>query len=156
MMNLKLTLIILIITAFSMILTSISLVQISNAVNSINPNTIDCNSKKGTADTFAGPLKYGGVKCEGQNDGTASAGGIRSTAINTNTTSTGINTIDCNSKKGTADTFAGPLKYGGVKCEGQNGGTASAGGIKSNSGSIGIHGIIGPNDNSHLTTNLRR
>jgi hypothetical protein len=103
MMNLKLTLIILILTAFSMILTSISLVQISNAVNSINPNTIDCNSKKGTADTFAGPLKYGGVKCEGQNDGTASAGGI-----------------------------------------------------KSNSGSIGIHGIIGPNDNSHLTTNLRR
>jgi hypothetical protein len=58
--------------------------------------------------------------------------------------------VDCNSKKGTTNTFAGSLNYGGVKCEGQNGGTAAAGGIKSDSGTIGIHGIQTPNDNSHL------
>lgn len=66
------------------------------------------------------------------------------------------NTIDCNSKKGTANTLAGALNYGGVKCEGQNGGTASAGGIKSNSGTIGMHGIQGPKDNSHIGGIIKR
>ena len=59
-------------------------------------------------------------------------------------------TIDCNSKKGTADTAAGAIKFGGAKCEGQNGGTVAAGGIKSGSGAIGLHGSQGPNDNSHF------
>jgi hypothetical protein len=66
------------------------------------------------------------------------------------------NAIDCNSKKGTTNTLAGSLNYGGVKCEGQNGGTAFAGGLGSNSGSIGIHGIQGPNDNAHFAGNIKR
>jgi hypothetical protein len=64
--------------------------------------------------------------------------------------------VDCNSKKGTTNTFAGSLNYGGVKCEGQNGGTAAAGGIKSDSGTVGIHGIQTPNDNSHLGGIIKR
>ena len=67
------------------------------------------------------------------------------------------NTIDCNSKKGTTpNTIVGSLNYGGVKCEGQNGGTAFAGGIGSGSGSIGIHGIHGPNDSAHFAGNIRK
>ena len=67
------------------------------------------------------------------------------------------NAIDCNSKKGTtANTLVGSLNYGGVKCEGQNGGTAFAGGIGSDSSSIGIHGIHGPNDNAHFAGNIRK
>jgi hypothetical protein len=65
-------------------------------------------------------------------------------------------TIDCNSKKGTADTAAGALKFGGAKCEGQNGGTVAAGGIKSGSGAIGLHGSQGPNDNSHFGGIIKR
>jgi hypothetical protein len=66
------------------------------------------------------------------------------------------NTIDCNSKKGTtANTLVGPLNYGGVKCEGQNGGTAFAGGVGSGSSSVGIHGIHGPNGNAHFAGNIR-
>ncbi|MGN6623472.1 MAG: hypothetical protein ACTHKK_04965, partial [Candidatus Nitrosocosmicus sp.] len=66
------------------------------------------------------------------------------------------NTIDCNSKQGTANTLAGNFNYGGVKCEGQNGGTASAGAIKSGSNSLSIHGTQGPNDNAHFGGTLRR
>ncbi|MGB8036235.1 MAG: hypothetical protein WCF03_20665 [Nitrososphaeraceae archaeon] len=33
---------------------------------------------------------------------------------------------------------------------GENGGTVAAGGVNSNSGSIGMHGIQGPNANSHF------
>jgi hypothetical protein len=65
-------------------------------------------------------------------------------------------TIDCNSKKGTADTAAGAFKFGGAKCEGQNGGTVAAGGIKSGSGSIGLHGSQGPNGNSHFGGIIKR
>jgi hypothetical protein len=128
--------------------------QVSNAVDSINTGTIDCNSKKGTADTSAGAFKYGGAKCEGQNGGTVAAGGIKPVTGNTNITSK--STIDCNSKKGTADTSAGAFKYGGAKCEGQNGGTVAAGGIKSGSGSIGLHGSQGPNGNSHFGGIIKR
>ena len=131
-----------------MIITMTSIAQVSNAVDSINTSTIDCNSKKGTADTAAGAFKYGGAKCEGQNGGTVAAGGIKT--VNDNTNITSKNTIDCNSKKGTADTAAGAIKFGGAKCEGQNGGTVAAGGIKSGSGAIGLHGSQGPNDNSHF------
>ena len=67
------------------------------------------------------------------------------------------NAIDCNSKKGTtANTLVGPLNYGGVKCEGQNGETVAAGGIKSGSGSIGLHGSQGPNGNSHFGGIIKR
>src|SRR3954447_1608362 len=71
------------------------------------------------------------------------------------------NAIDCNSKKGTtANTLVGPLNYGGVKCEGLNGGTAFAGGIRANDttnpSSIGIHGVHGPNDHAHFTGNIRK
>ncbi len=66
------------------------------------------------------------------------------------------NPIDCSSKKGSANTLAGPLNYGGVKCEGQNGGTAAAGGIKSEPGSIEIHGIQGSNDKTHFGGILRK
>jgi hypothetical protein len=65
-------------------------------------------------------------------------------------------TIDCNSKKGTADTSAGAFKYGGAKCEGQNGGTVAAGGIKSGSGDIRLHGSQGPNGNSHFGSIIKR
>ncbi len=60
--------------------------------------------------------------------------------------------INCQSKKGTAntETALGTLKFAGGKCTGENGGTVAAGGVKSNSGAIGIHGITGPNDNSHI------
>ncbi len=66
------------------------------------------------------------------------------------------NTINCNSKKGTAHTLAGALNYVGVKCEGQNGGTASTGGIKFNSGAIGMHGMQGPKDNSDIGEIIKR
>ncbi|HEX5519455.1 MAG TPA: hypothetical protein VFX18_03360 [Candidatus Nitrosocosmicus sp.] len=66
------------------------------------------------------------------------------------------NTIDCNSKQGTANTLAGNFNYGGVKCEGQNGGTASAGAIKSDSNSLSVHGTQGPNDRAHFGGTLRR
>ena len=66
------------------------------------------------------------------------------------------NTIDCNSKKGTANTIAGNLNYGGVKCEGQNGGTASAGAAKLGPNSLSIHSAQGPNDGTHFGGAIRR
>jgi hypothetical protein len=138
-----------------MFMTMIPLIQLSSAIG--DQNAIDCNSKKGTTtNTLVGPLNYGGVKCEGQNGGTAFAGGIR-TNDTTNPSTLNQNAIDCNSKKGTTtNTLVGPLNYGGVKCEGQNGGTAFTGGIGSDSSSIGIHGIHGPNDNAHFAGNIRK
>jgi hypothetical protein len=41
----------------------------------------------------------------------------------------------------TANIVAGSLNYGGIKCEDQNGGTASAGDIRSDSSSIIIQGF---------------
>lgn len=41
----------------------------------------------------------------------------------------------------TANIVAGSLNYSGIKCAGQNGGTAAAGGIRSDSSSIVIHGF---------------
>jgi hypothetical protein len=152
--------VVLIIVIIIMISTITSILQVSNAAAVISINTappVDCNSKKGTTNTFAVSLNYGGVKCEGQNGGTAAAGGIKLNGSNENATK--LNTappVDCNSKKGTTNTFAGSLNYGGVKCEGQNGGTAAAGGIKSDSGTVGIHGIQTPNDNSHLGGIIKR
>jgi hypothetical protein len=63
---------------------------------------------------------------------------------------------NCNSKKGTADTSAGAFKYGGAKCEGQNGGTVAAGGIKSGSAVIGLHGSQEPSGNSHFGGIIKR
>ncbi|MGN6823272.1 MAG: hypothetical protein ACTHJ7_10960, partial [Candidatus Nitrosocosmicus sp.] len=95
------------------------IIKLSNAAI-VNQNTIDCNSKQGTANTLAGNFNYGGVKCEGQNGGTASAIGIRSndtTNASSSSSSSNANTINCNSKQGTANTLAGNFNYGGVKCE---------------------------------------
>jgi hypothetical protein len=68
------------------------------------------------------------------------------------------NDINCQSKKGTTntETALGTLKFAGGKCTGENGGTVAAGGVKSNSGAIGIHGINGPNDNSHIGGFIKR
>jgi hypothetical protein len=66
-------------------------------------------------------------------------------------TTTNSNTINCQSKTGTASTnIFGTLGYAGGQCTGENGGTVAAGGIKSNSGAVGIHGVQGPNGNSHV------
>jgi hypothetical protein len=156
MFNLKFNITLCVILAMiSMFITMIPLVQLSSAIG--DQNAIDCNSKKGTtANTLVGSLNYGGVKCEGQNGGTAFAGGIRANDT-ANPSTLNQNAIDCNSKKGTtANTLVGSLNYGGVKCEGQNGGTAFAGGIGSDSSSLGIHGIHGPNDNAHFAGNIRK
>ena len=74
------------------------------------------------------------------------------------TTSPNGNNINCQSKTGTANTQTnlGTLKLGGAKCTGENGGTATVGGIKSNSGAIGMHGIKGPNGNSHFGGFIKR
>jgi hypothetical protein len=37
-----------------------------------------------------------------------------------------------------------------MSTKGENGGTVAVGGFNSNSGSVGIHGIQGPNANSHF------
>lgn len=68
------------------------------------------------------------------------------------------NDINCQSKKGTANTETdlGTLKFAGGKCTGENGGTVAAGGVKSNSGAIGMHAINGPNDNSHIGGFIKR
>ena len=133
-----------------------SAMKLSNAAE-VNQNTIDCNSKKGTANTFAGNLNFGGVKCEGQNGGTASLIGIRSNSTpKLSPSASNSNIIDCNSKKGTANTFAGNLNFGGVKCEGQNGGTASAGAAKLGPNSLSIHSTQGPNDGTHIGGAIRR
>ena len=79
------------------------------------------------------------------------------TTKSSTTTSPNGNNINCQSKTGTANTQTnlGTLKLGGAKCTGENGGTATVGGIKSNSG-IGMHGIKGPNGNSHFGGFIKR
>jgi hypothetical protein len=86
----------------------------------------------------------------GQRVDTASVVTTTKSAARTITPNT--NDINCQSKKGTANTETdlGALKFAGEKCTGENGGTVAAGGVKFNSGAIGIHGINGPNDNSHI------
>jgi hypothetical protein len=48
------------------------------------------------------------------------------------------------------------LNFATGKCTGENGGTVAAGGVKSNSGAIGMHGINYPNDNSHVGGFIKR
>jgi hypothetical protein len=126
-----------------------------------NANDINCQSKKGTANTAnLGNLKFAGGKCTGENGGTVAAGGITSKPLTS--TGSGKNTItsndiNCQSKKGTANTAnLGNLKFAGGKCTGENGGTVAAGGVKSNSGAIGMHGINGPNGSSHMGGFIKR
>jgi|GEM_PF-5759395 hypothetical protein len=92
----------------------------------------------------------------GQRVGAASA--ITSTKSADRTTTTNTNDINCQSKKGTAntETALGTLKFAGGKCTGENGGTVAAGGVKSNSGAIGIHGINVPNGNPHIWGIIKR
>ena len=92
----------------------------------------------------------------GQRVDAASAVTTTKSAARTITPNT--NDINCQSKKGTAntETALGTLKFAGGKCTGENGGTVGAGGVKSNSGAIGIHGINGPNDNSHIGGFIKR
>lgn len=92
----------------------------------------------------------------GQRVDAASAVTTTKSAARTITPST--NDINCQSKKGTAntETALGTLKFAGEKCTGENGGTVAAGGVKSNPGAIGIHGINGPNDNSHIGGFIKR
>jgi CHRD domain len=74
-----------------------------------------------------------------------------SSTATANSKNTNPNSINCQSKKGSTNTAAfGTLKYAGGKCTGQNGVSVAAGGVKSNSGSVGIHGTRGPNGNSHF------
>ena len=63
------------------------------------------------------------------------------------------NDINCQSKKGTANT---ETALGTLKFAGENGGTVAAGGVKSNPGAIGIHGINGPNEDSHIGGFIKR
>ena len=88
----------------------------------------------------------------GQRGDAASAVTTTKSAARTITPNT--NDINCQSKKGTAP--LGTLKFAGEKCTGENGGTVAAGGVKSNPGAIGIHGINGPNDNSHIGGFIKR
>lgn len=92
----------------------------------------------------------------GQRVDTASVVTTTKSAARTITPNT--NDINCQSKKGTANTETdlGTLKFAGEKCTGENGGTVAAGGVKSNSGAIGIHGINGPNDNSRIGGFIKR
>jgi hypothetical protein len=92
----------------------------------------------------------------GQRVDAASAVTTTKSAATTITPNT--NDINCQSKKGTAntETALGTLKFAGGKCTGENGGTVAAGGVKSNSGAIGIHGINGPNGNSHIGGFIKR
>jgi len=92
----------------------------------------------------------------GQRGDAASAVTATKSAARTITPNT--NDINCQSKKGTAntETALGTLKFAGEKCAGENGGTVAAGGVKSNPGAIGIHGINGPNDNSHIGGFIKR
>ena len=150
--------IVIISTISIIVVTMTSAEQMANAAASTttNSNTIDCQSKKGTASTtIFGTLGYAGGTCTGENGGTAAAGGIISKPVTPTTTTiksttANSNTINCQSKKGSANTAPfGTLKYAGGTCTGKNGGTAAAGGVKSNSGAVGIHGIQGPNGSSH-------
>ena len=127
-----------------------------NALAILNQNAIDCNSKKGTTNTLAGNFNYGGIKCEDQNGGTASLIGIKPNDTANKPAVENSNAIDCNSKKGTTNTLAGNFNYGGIKCEDQNGGTASAGAIKSVPNSIAIHGFQSPNDKTRFGGVIRR
>lgn len=64
---------------------------------------------------------------------------VNAVTTTTATTTSNANTINCQSKKGTTSTTTalGTLKFAGGKCTGENGGTVAAGGVKSNSGTIG-------------------
>ena len=44
----------------------------------------------------------------------------------------------------------------GDKCEGENGGKSAPGGIKTDSGALGLHGSQGPNGNSHFGGFVKR
>ena len=80
------------------------------------------------------------------------------TTKNATATTPNGNNINCQSKNGSANTQTslGTLRFAGGKCTGENGGTVAAGGVKSNSGAIGMHGINCPNDNSHVGGFIKR
>ena len=81
----------------------------------------------------------------------------KANAATNTTTDVNTNTINCQSKKGSTNTaIFGTLKYAGGKCTGQNGGTIAAGGVKSNSGALGVHRTQGPNRNSHFGGFIKR
>ncbi|MBV9177003.1 MAG: hypothetical protein JO297_08190 [Nitrososphaeraceae archaeon] len=153
---------VLIISTISAIVTMVSMEQKANAATNtttnVNTNTINCQSKKGSTNTAVfGTLKYAGGKCTGQNGGTVAAGGITSNPLAVKNTISNTNTINCQSKKGSTNTAVfGTLKYAGGKCTGQNGGTVAAGGVKSNSGAVGMHHTQGPNSNSHFGGFIKR
>ena len=85
------------------------------------------------------------------------AGGITSKPSTPTTSSENTNNINCQSNKGTENTAnPGTLNFAGGKCIGENGGTVAAGGVKSNPGSIGMHGINGPNGYSHIGGFIKR
>ena len=87
----------------------------------------------------------------------ANAATISTTTKSGSATTPNGNDINCQSKTGTANTAnLGTLKLGGAKCTGENGGTVAAGGVKSNAGAIGVHGIQGPNGNSHVGGFIKR
>jgi len=94
----------------------------------------------------------------GQRVDFASAATSTATKSAATTITPNTNDINCQSKKGTAntETALGTLKFAGGKCTGENGGTVAAGGIKSGLGAIGIHGIQGPNGNSHIGGFIKR
>jgi hypothetical protein len=81
----------------------------------------------------------------------------KANAATSTTTNINTNTINCQSKKGGTNTAPfGTLKYAGGKCTGQNGGTVTAGGVKSDSGAVGTHRTQGPNGNSHFGGFIKR
>jgi hypothetical protein len=81
----------------------------------------------------------------------------KANAATNTTTTTNTNTINCQSKKGSTNTAVlGTLKFASGKCTGQNGGTVAAGGIKSDSGAVGMHNTQGPNGNSHFGGLVKR
>jgi hypothetical protein len=85
------------------------------------------------------------------------ASAVTTTKSTAATITPNANDINCQSKKETANTAnLGTLKLAGGKCTGENGGTVAAGGVKSNSGVIGMHGINGPNGNSHVGGFIKR
>ena len=83
---------------------------------------------------------------------------LATTTKSATTTTPNGNNINCQSKNGSADTQTslGNLRFAAGKCTGENGGTVSAGGVKSNSGAIGMHGTNGPNGNSHVGGFIKR
>ncbi len=74
-----------------------------------------------------------------------------SSTATANSKNTNPNSINYQSKKGSTNTAGfGTLNCAGGNCTGQNGVSLAAGGVKSNSGSVGVHGTRGPNGNSHF------